>query len=58
MRPDTLLLELWDGRLATWSGRAHGDCLYVKVLGDRYRIWMPRMLVTRAGCVPPVAAAA
>ncbi len=47
MRSDPLLLELNDGRVAIWNGRVHGDCLYVKVLGDRYRMWVPRMLIVR-----------
>ncbi len=49
MTQDTLIVELWDGRLATWAGRHTGGCLYIKVLGDRYRIWMPRSMVVRAG---------
>ncbi len=49
MTQDTLIVELWDGRLATWAGRQTDGCLYIKVLGDRYRIWMPRSLVLRAG---------
>jgi hypothetical protein len=49
MTQDTLILELWDGRIATWTGRQKDDCLYIKVLGDRYRIWMPRGLVVSAG---------
>ena len=56
MLHDTLLLQLWDGRMATWSGRMHGNCLYVKVLGDCYRIWVPRMLVVKANRMPKQAA--
>ena len=56
MHQDTLILQLWDGRLATWTGRWAGDCLYVKILGARWRIWIPRALVLQAGRASNVAA--
>jgi hypothetical protein len=34
----------------------HGECLYVKVLGDQFRIWMPRKLVVKVNQVPKQAA--
>ena len=49
IRSDTLILTLWDGRLATWRGKHRDGCLYIKVLGDRFRIWIPKGLVRKAG---------
>ena len=46
---DTLILELWDGRMASWTGRHRDGCLLIKVLSERFRIWMPKGLVVRAG---------